>query len=126
VEVQSRGLNPQDSHEGLTEFVKLRRCLKEVEVEQVTEVRRLAILVRMRPKFWWTLACLPSRGSPEIHVRPTTYWRQWAASWNAYGRPTPPFTIPGIRCRPSHVAASSSCPTLVFCLFISSLICEYI
>jgi hypothetical protein len=45
VEVQSRGLNPRDNYEELTESVELQRCLKEPEVERVTEVEWLAILV---------------------------------------------------------------------------------
>jgi hypothetical protein len=45
VEAQSRGLNLRDNYEELMESVELQRCLKEPEVERVTKVERLAILV---------------------------------------------------------------------------------
>jgi hypothetical protein len=46
VEARSRGLNPWDNHEELMEFIELRRLLEDVEMDLVTEARRLAILVR--------------------------------------------------------------------------------
>jgi hypothetical protein len=34
-EAQAHGLNPQDNHDELTEFVELRRCLRDIEVDRV-------------------------------------------------------------------------------------------
>jgi hypothetical protein len=45
-EAQTRGLNPPDDHEELMEFVELQRLLQDAEANHVTEVGRLAILVR--------------------------------------------------------------------------------
>jgi hypothetical protein len=75
VEVRSRRFNPWDNHEELMDFAELRRILQDAEVDHVTEVGRLAVLVRDISRFWWTLACLPSRGSPKIHTPLATSWK---------------------------------------------------
>jgi hypothetical protein len=45
-EAHAWGLNPQDNHDKLTEFIELRGLLQDVEVDHVVEAGRLATLVR--------------------------------------------------------------------------------
>jgi hypothetical protein len=72
VEAQSRGLNPWDHHGELIEFVKLRRCLKDAEVEPVANVVRPVILVRDVSKVLVDLGMPPISGLPWIRTRLTT------------------------------------------------------
>jgi hypothetical protein len=65
VEAQSQGFNPRDNHEELMGIIGLRRCLKEVEVERVAEVGRLAILVRDVSKVPVDLGMPPIPGIPQ-------------------------------------------------------------
>jgi hypothetical protein len=44
-EVQSWGLNPQDNHDELMEFIKLQGLLRDIEVDRAIEGRWLATLV---------------------------------------------------------------------------------
>jgi hypothetical protein len=44
-EAQTRGLNPQDDHDELMEFVELRRHLRDVEADRAAKIGRLAILL---------------------------------------------------------------------------------
>jgi hypothetical protein len=43
------------------EFIELQRLLRDAEADRVAEARRLAVLVRTCPRFWWTLVCLHLR-----------------------------------------------------------------
>jgi hypothetical protein len=64
VEEQSRGLNPWDNREELTELVELRRRLEEAEVERITEAGQLAILVGDISKVLVDLGMPPISGIP--------------------------------------------------------------
>jgi hypothetical protein len=64
VEAQSRGVNSWDNREELMEFIELWRLLKEAGVERVTEVERLAILVREVLKVLVDLGIPPIIGIP--------------------------------------------------------------
>jgi hypothetical protein len=65
VEAQSRGLNTWGNLEELMEFIELQRCLKEVELERITEARRLAILVRDASKVLVDLGMPPFPRIPQ-------------------------------------------------------------
>jgi hypothetical protein len=65
VEAQSQGLNTWDNLEELMEFIELQRCLKDVELERITEARRLAILVRDASKVLVDLGMPPFPGIPQ-------------------------------------------------------------
>jgi hypothetical protein len=64
VEAESRGLNTWDNLEKLMEFIELQWCLKDVELERITEARRLAILVRDASKVLVDLGMPPFPGIP--------------------------------------------------------------
>jgi hypothetical protein len=57
------------------DFVEPWRHHEEAGVERIAKAVWLAILVGTPPWSWWTLACLPSRGSLRPHVRLMTSWR---------------------------------------------------
>jgi hypothetical protein len=60
-----------------------------------------------------------------IELHSTMSWRKQAPSWNTYGRPMPPVTIPRTRCRPFPVTASFSHLALILPCLLSS-VCEYL
>jgi hypothetical protein len=74
---QARGLNPQDNHDELTEFIELQRLLQDVEADRIIEASCLAALVRDVSQVLENLGMPPSQESPEIHVPPVTSWGRW-------------------------------------------------
>jgi hypothetical protein len=69
LEAWSQGLDPWDNYNELMELIKLWRCLKEVEVECIAMVGRLAILVRDISMVLVDLGMLPIPGIPwDLHA----------------------------------------------------------
>jgi hypothetical protein len=71
-EAQIQGLNPQDNHDELMEFVEVRRLLQDTEIDRIIEARRLATLVRDMYKVLEDHGMPPISGMPEIHARLVT------------------------------------------------------
>jgi hypothetical protein len=65
MEVQSLGPILRDNHEELMEFIKLRRCLEEAEVEHITKVGQLAVLLGDISNVLVDLGMPPISGIPQ-------------------------------------------------------------
>jgi hypothetical protein len=68
-EAQTQGLNPRANRDELMEFIELWRLLQDVEVDHITQVGRLATLVRDMSKVLVDLGMPPI---PEIPQDPCT------------------------------------------------------
>jgi hypothetical protein len=117
VEVHSQGINPWDKSEELMEFIKLQKILKDVEVERVTEVRRLVILARDVFKVLVNLDLTPIPMIPWDARIAGDILKLVGIILERLREAYAPVMALGIRRHPSTIVASIDRPTLVFCFF---------